>query len=93
LQYLPAYTKRTNPWYYEGLRGPRYWDLDSTLVKTFKLTERVSLELRGEFYNLFNSFMPSDPDTSPEDGTTGMSTWVANSNYGREMQYALHLRF
>jgi hypothetical protein len=93
LQVLPAYTIRTNPLYYEGLRGPKYWELDSTLVKTFKLTERVSLEFRAEAYNLTNSFMPSDPDTTPQDGTTGLSTWVATGNYGRQMQFNLHLSF
>jgi len=92
-QYLPAYTIRTNPWYYPSLRGPRYWDVDSTLVKSFKVTEKLSLEFRAEFYNLFNSFMPSDPDTTPEDGTTGRSVSVANNNYGRSMQYMVHFRW
>jgi hypothetical protein len=32
LQVLPAYTIRTNPLYYEGLRGPKLWELDSTLA-------------------------------------------------------------
>jgi hypothetical protein len=93
LQYLPAYTIRTNPWYYENLHGPHVWDLDSTLAKNFKLTEKLSLELRAEFYNMPNAFMPSDPDTTPEDGTTGKSTWVASQTYGRQMQYNLHLRW
>jgi hypothetical protein len=93
LQVLPAYTIRTNPLYYEGLRGPRFWELDSTLVKNFKLTERVNLDFRAEFYNLTNTFMPSEPDTTPQDGTTGRSIYVESGNYGREMQYSLHLRF
>jgi hypothetical protein len=93
LGYLPAYTVRTNPWYYENVHGPYLWDLDSTLAKTFKLTEKLSLELRAEFYNMPNVFMPSDPDTTPLDGTTGRSTWVASQTYGRQMQYNLHLRW
>ena len=37
--------------------------------------------------------MPSDPDTTPEDGTTGRSVSVANNNYGRSMQYMVHFRW
>ena len=56
---------------YHGLRGPRFWQLDSTLVKYFKITERVKFELRIEFYNLPNAFMPSDPDLGIASGTNG----------------------
>lgn len=87
------YTPRTNPVYYDGLRGPGYWQLDSTLVKYFPLTERVKLELRMEFYNLPNHFLPSKPDTGIGSGTMGYSTWVAGGNYGREIQYTGRIRF
>ena len=39
--------------------GPGFWQLDSTLVKYFPITERVKFELRMEFYNLPNHFMPA----------------------------------
>jgi len=84
---LPAFTPRTNPWYYDGLRGPRFWSLDSTLVKYFPITERVKLELRFEFYNLPNHFIESNPDTRVGSGTMGMSTSIFPGNYGREVQY------
>jgi hypothetical protein len=58
----PPYTMMTSPFYYEGMRGPRYWDLDSTFVKSFKITERYNLEFRMELYNLTNTFIPSDPN-------------------------------
>src|SRR5579871_1112406 len=91
---VPApYTPRTNPLYYDGLRGPNFWQLDSTLVKYFKVTERVKFELRMEFYNLPNVFMPSDPDTGIASGTMGKSTWVAGGNYGREIQYTGRIHF
>ena len=35
-------------------RSPGYWNLDAGLYKRFKFTERVSLQLRAELYNLFN---------------------------------------
>jgi hypothetical protein len=87
------YTVRSNPWYYEGLRGPSFWQIDSTLVKYFPITERISLEFRMEFYNLPNSFIRSDPDTAIGSGTMGQSTGVAAGNYGREVQYAARIHF
>jgi hypothetical protein len=90
---LPAYTPRTNPFYYDGLRGPGFWQLDSTLVKYFRVTERVRFELRMEFYNMPNAFMPSNPDMGVGSGTMGRSTWVAGGNYGREIQYTGRIHF
>ncbi|MCC6389264.1 MAG: TonB-dependent receptor [Bryobacterales bacterium] len=86
-----AYTPRTNPFQYDGLTGPRYWQLDSTLSKNFSLTERFKLELRLEGYNLTNSVMPGNPNltvTSTQFG--GITSQV---NYGREVQYTLRLHF
>ncbi len=85
------YTPRTNPMLYPGVTGPRYWELDSTLSKSFKLTERFRLEFRFEAYNFFNNFIPSDPDTSVYSSTFGMSTNQANT--GRECQYSLRLHY
>jgi hypothetical protein len=90
---LPAYTVRTNPWYYDGLRGPKMWELDSTLVKYFPITEKVKFELRAEFYNLSNTFIQNDPDTGIGSGTMGLSTGVMGGNYGREIQYTGRIHF
>jgi hypothetical protein len=37
-----------------GFIGPRYINFDASLVKKFKITERQSLNLRIEAYNVFN---------------------------------------
>jgi len=37
-----------------AFRGPGYWNINFSAAKTFKLTERFSLQFRGEFYNAFN---------------------------------------
>jgi len=34
--------------------GPGYWNIDMNFYKTFKLTERFGLQVRGEFYNILN---------------------------------------
>jgi hypothetical protein len=85
------FTPRLNPYQYEGLTGPRYWSLDSTLSKNFDVTERFKLEIRLEAYNLTNSVMPGNPNltvTSTQFGS--INTQV---NYGREVQYTLRLHF
>jgi hypothetical protein len=35
-------------------RGPGFNDVDASVGKTWKLTERLNLQLRGEFFNVFN---------------------------------------
>jgi len=55
------FTPRTNPLQYDGINGPKFWNLDATLAKTFALTERYKLELRLEAYNAPNAFMWNDP--------------------------------
>jgi hypothetical protein len=87
----PAYTPRSNPWYFDGLRGFGSWSWDATAVKYFPIKEQVKFELRMEFYNFPNSFMPSQPDTWVGSSTFGKSTGAAN--YGREMQFAGRIHF
>jgi len=96
----PSYTMYTQPPYYEGIRGPHYWDLDTTAVKTFRINERFGLEFRLEMYNMPNIFIPSNPNVcAPAScgSIAGIPTWVASSsngaNYGREMQGSLRLHF
>ncbi|MGE5647733.1 MAG: TonB-dependent receptor domain-containing protein [Acidobacteriota bacterium] len=90
---LAPYTPRTNPRYYDGLRGPGFWQLDSTVVKYFPIKERVKFELRLEMYNSPNVFMPSDPELGIASGDMGKSTWVAGGNYGREVQFTGRIHF
>ncbi len=89
----PDKTARTNAWYYDGLRGFGFWQWDTTAVKYFPITERIKFELRAEFYNFPNSFMPSQPNLSVTSSTFGKSTGVAGGNYGREMQYTGRIHF
>lgn len=85
------FTPRTNPFQYDGITGPRYWNLDSTLSKNFSLTEKFKLEFRLEGYNLTNSVMPGNPNLSVTSTQFGGIT--SQVNYGREVQYTLRLHF
>jgi hypothetical protein len=88
---LPAFTPRTAGVLFEGVQGPRHWNLDTSLSKTFPIRERLNLEFRAEAYNLTNSFIWNDPDMGLYNSTFGQCTWQYNR--GREMQYTLRLIF
>lgn len=96
-QKAEPFTKRTNPWQYPGLTGPKYWNLDATISKFFPIRERFRLEFKFEAYNLPNVFVPSMPITnvlSPSFGRAGvLGTGQEQENRGREMQYSLRLHF
>ncbi len=92
---LPAYTARTNPWQYDGLTGPKQFNMDGSLVKSFQLVERFRFELRMDVFNVLNNITWADPDTSVTSANFGRS---ANNDqltqtYGRRTQLGLRLQF
>jgi hypothetical protein len=90
-QRLPAYTERTNPVYYAGVTGPRQWNIDATLSKSFRINERFRTELRMEAYNMTNSINWGMPNMSVDSALFGVVN--SQSNRGRECQYTVRLYF
>jgi hypothetical protein len=87
------FTPRLNPWQFDGITGPRFWNMDGTISKTFPIRERYKLEFRFEAYNLTNSLMWANPVMTVDNSLFGRSTAQATGNRGREMQYTLRLQF
>jgi hypothetical protein len=79
---LPTGNLGRNTW-----RGPGIANWDATVQKTVNLTERVRLELRGEFFNALNHPQYGVPSVSPfaPQGNTDLQiqTSVANAPAGR----------
>jgi hypothetical protein len=50
------------------MRGPSQHNVDFSLRKNTRLTERAALEFRAEFFNAFNSTQFGNPDTTFTDG-------------------------
>lgn len=52
-------------------RGPGFWNVDAGIHKCFRVTEKSSVQLRAEFYNLFNNpnlfVRPNEVDISSTD--------------------------
>ena len=47
-----------------AFRGPRYFNLDATLSKRFRIAEGMSATMRIEAYNLFNQASFGTPGTT-----------------------------
>jgi hypothetical protein len=89
----PAYTRRTNPWYYDNLTGPGYSNLDLALSKRVKLTERFRLEGRLEAYNALNGMNWANPILDITKSDFGRTNAQATGYYGRQLQYSIRFLF
>jgi hypothetical protein len=81
---------RTDP----RLRGPGIANYDFSLFKRTNITEKVNLEFRTEFFNLFNRVQfgkPNQVDTTASNSTFGIIS--TQQNNPRLIQFALRLRF
>jgi len=105
----PAVTA-TDPYGYFGtlgrdqVFGPGFWNIDFSTTKNFQLRERLMLQFRAEFFNIFNhpNFALPNNVISPGIGPAGAITQtpdVAQGNPGlggggpRVMQFGLRLQF
>ncbi len=89
----PPFTRRTNPWQYEGVTGPYFANLDLTLSKEHPITERIRFEIRMEAYNFSNSFMGANPTTDVNSSLFGRVVNQRSGFSGRQLQYSGRLRW
>jgi hypothetical protein len=88
------------------LTGPGTWQVDTGVAKTFALAERARIELRSEFYNVFNHPQLGQPQSIfGQSGfgtiinTVNLNTAIVNpitpvgSGTPREIQFAVRLEF
>jgi hypothetical protein len=89
---LPAYTLRTNPVEYPGIRSPIYWEMQAGLSKRFHITpERIQAEFKGTAYNLTNRLNRAAPDLGVTSGTFGQALHQAASLYGRQVEFGMRI--
>ena len=89
----PNLHRRDNPWTYAGLRGPSVAQFDATMSKSFKLSERFTLQARAEAYNIFNHTDFANPTVDFTSANFGKVTTKLVAYNGREVQYGLRLVF
>ena len=77
--------------------GPHYTNADITLMKNVAFTEKVKLQIRSEFFNLFNHPQFGQPGSFIGESTLGLSTQTLTRSDGttsaRQIQLALKLIF
>jgi hypothetical protein len=73
-----------------SIRGPREDVWNWALYKTFPIKERLHLQFRSEFFNIFNHTNLSNVDTSLGSGTYGKITSALDP---RILEFALKLQF
>ncbi|MGH9405554.1 MAG: carboxypeptidase regulatory-like domain-containing protein [Terriglobia bacterium] len=75
-----------NPTIRQFFLGPPAWNVDFSLIKRFKLTERLDFRLEGDFFNAFNH--PNDVNPDPVSGLVNLGE---QANPAREIQIYAHL--
>jgi hypothetical protein len=74
------------------IRGQSRWNLDLSVIRKIKFTERVSTTFTAQFFNMFNRVMFGDPGVSLQaPNTFGVITTQMNSP--RIIQLGLHVDF
>ncbi len=53
-----------------AVQGPGFWNFDFGILKRFSLTERVNVQFRAEFFNLFNHVNFENPRNASEGSPT-----------------------
>jgi outer membrane receptor protein involved in Fe transport len=82
-----------------GVYGPSFMQVDTSLIKDTKITETQSLQFRAEFFDIFNHPNFDLPNTSyaPGSSSFGMLTSTFGNTIGfgtsRQIQFALKYRF
>jgi len=74
----------------------RYLNLDTNVLKTFKITERVGFELRGEFFNVTNNQNFDTPsankNVTTQNGANFLNTFILNGG-SRTMRVGGKIKF
>jgi hypothetical protein len=73
-----------------AISGPGSINFDISLFKNTRLNERMTLQFRTEFFNIFNHANFNNPNGTLTSGTFGQITSAATA---REVQFALKLLF
>jgi hypothetical protein len=72
------------------LKGPAYQQWDFSAIKTIPIHERLNLQFRAEFFNIFNNVNFSLPNNDSSSTNFGL---IETAQSGRVVQLALKLSF
>jgi hypothetical protein len=83
---------------FNSLRGPIFINEDANVSKNFKVTEKVTWQIRAEAYNLFNHtnlglFGNNGTDTTANINNGGTINQISLGSTMRRLQFAMRLDF
>jgi hypothetical protein len=78
---------------YDSFFGPHYANLDSSLSKSFYVSEKVTAQFRAELFNSLNHVNLGQPNASVDSATAGQITSLATLAQMRRWQFALRVKF
>jgi Carboxypeptidase regulatory-like domain len=76
-----------------NIRGLNRWNVDATLAKEIKFTERVGATFTVQFTNVFNHNQPSDPSSLSLTSNTTFGRITSSVYSGRQMEIGARIRF
>jgi hypothetical protein len=79
-----------------ALRGPRLYSMNGGIYRSFRISERVGLQFRGEALNLTNTPVLSNPNatvTSPANFMQITSVITSHPSPARTMRFGLRLQY
>jgi hypothetical protein len=102
-----TYVLRTNPLQFDCLTGPKFFNVDGTLSKSFSITEKVKTEFKMAAYNATNRLNRGDPNTDIYSSTFGQALYqgspggsfgqqgatFGSGNSGRQVELGLKIIF
>ena len=108
-QPLPSgqtYTLRSNPLQYSCITGPSFFNLDASLLKNIRITEKWQAQLKMTAYNATNKLNFGPPETSQTSpyfgqalfqgaptGQFGAQTATYGNQAGRQVELGVRLIF
>ena len=78
---------------YNIMRGPALRNWDMTLGKTFKPTEKIRLQFRGDFLNIFNQVVFGLPNAQVDTAGAGTISGTLGDTFPRRIQLGLKMYF
>ena len=88
-----SFTRRTNPWYYDGLNAPGFKNFDMALSKRFSIKERAHATVRMDLFNGLNGMNWASPNLTVTASDFGKTNTQLAGYYGRQLQYSIRLDF
>lgn len=73
------------------LRTPNFFNQDLTIQKSFAITEKISFQVRGDFFNVYNAHTLTGFDTDVASPSFGM--WNGGVTNPRYLQVGGRIKF